>query len=206
MFQRLFNLDAPFWVAVSRVADLVWLNVLFVVTSLPLVTVGASLCALYDTAWRLGEEKGGSVTREYLGSFKENFWTGTGLWGIFLPVGAALAASWIFVPTAELAILKTLFSAVYLIIFPFPWFLQTRFQNSFWGTLKNSFLIPMIRLPLALGIVTINGVILGLAIWTVIDLPQIVPLFLLVGFALPVAATIPLLNRTISLWMTPRAN
>ncbi len=200
MFARLFNPDAPFWVAVGRIADLVWLNVLFVLTCLPIVTAGGALTALYDTVWRLGEDRGGSVTREYWRSLRENFWRSTGYWAFFLPIGGALTLSWIALPIAELAVIKVLLTLVYLIVFPFPWFLQARFSNTFWGTLKNSVVIPLVRLPFAFGVVLINIVLLCLVIWTIIDLPQIIPLFVLAGFAFPTAASMPLLNRAISPW------
>lgn len=201
MMARIFNPESPFWVAVSRVADLVWLNILFVFCSIPIVTIGGALTALYDTAWRLSADVGGSVTREFFGSLRRNFWPSTALWLVFAPAGAALLWAWLFLPISELAVMKLLLSVVYVLIFPFPWFLQARFVNTVWGTLKNSLLMPLSRLPFAAGALLINLVLIALAVWTVIDLPQIIPLFLLVGFALPTAATMPLLTRVISPWV-----
>ncbi len=200
MFGKLFNPEAPFWVGVARFADLVWLNVLFCVTLLPLVTGGAALTALYDTAWRWGEERGRGVTRDYFAAFRDNFVQSTVLWLLVAPVGVLLMAAWIFLPLSELAVLKVLLSLVYMLIFPFVWFLQARFENSFWGTLRNSVLIPLSQLPFAAGVLAINAGILGLSVWTAIELPQILPILVLLGAALPVAASMPLLNRAVSPW------
>ncbi len=201
MFGRFFNLEAPFWVGVAKVADLVWLNILFVVTSLPVITMGAAFVALYDTAWRQGEGMGSSVTKQYFRSMRINFGKATLLWLVVGPIGALLVFSWVYLPVRELLVMKSLLSLVYLLIFPYVWFLQARFENPVWRTLKNSVLIPIGRLPFATGVLLIDAALLALTILTTYLFPQVLPLILLVGFALPPAATMPLLNRTVSPWI-----
>ena len=43
---RLFNMDNKFFTVMGRVADLIMLNVVFLICCLPIVTIGASLTAL----------------------------------------------------------------------------------------------------------------------------------------------------------------
>ena len=42
----MFGIDSKFYEVVSRIADLVVLNLLFVLCSLPIITIGASTTAL----------------------------------------------------------------------------------------------------------------------------------------------------------------
>ena len=58
---KLFSLDSPFMRAMSRVADLMILNLLFLITSIPLVTIGAGLAALYTVIFRMGTDQEGGV-------------------------------------------------------------------------------------------------------------------------------------------------
>ena len=43
---RFFNMDNKFFTVMGRVADLIMLNVVFLICCLPIVTIGASLTAL----------------------------------------------------------------------------------------------------------------------------------------------------------------
>ena len=45
--ERFFNMDNKFFSAISRVADLIILNILCLVCCLPVVTIGPSLTALF---------------------------------------------------------------------------------------------------------------------------------------------------------------
>ena len=47
MLKGLFDMDNPFWRFMSLVADLIILNLLFVLCSIPIITIGASTTALY---------------------------------------------------------------------------------------------------------------------------------------------------------------
>ena len=43
----MFGIDSKFYEVVSKIADLVILNLIFVLCSLPIITIGASTTALY---------------------------------------------------------------------------------------------------------------------------------------------------------------
>ena len=48
----MFGIDSKFYEVVSRIADLVVVNLLFVLCSLPIITIGASTTALYGVTKR----------------------------------------------------------------------------------------------------------------------------------------------------------
>lgn len=77
--KTIFGLDNAFVRTCALIYDLVLLNVLFVVTSLPIVTIGMAKRSLYQT---LDERRGNpqlSVTRTYLSSFRSRKGLGLGL-------------------------------------------------------------------------------------------------------------------------------
>ena len=69
----LFSADSALMRSLSTVADVMILNFLFIATSLPVVTLGASLTALNFTAMRIATGECGSVSADYFRSFRRNF-------------------------------------------------------------------------------------------------------------------------------------
>ncbi|WP_180270670.1 YesL family protein [Sporanaerobium hydrogeniformans] len=69
----LFDLDAPVWVWLSEVADVMILSLYWWICSIPLVTVGASTTALYYVLGKKMRKESTSITRDFFYSFKMNF-------------------------------------------------------------------------------------------------------------------------------------
>ena len=80
----MFGIDSKFYEVVSRIADLVVLNLLFVLCSLPIITIGASTTALYGVTKKMAENREGYIFRNYFRLFKENFKQSTIMWIILL--------------------------------------------------------------------------------------------------------------------------
>lgn len=57
----------------SKIVDLMILNILFVLTSLPVITLGASVTALYSVTLRLARDEESSIAKAYFRAFKQNF-------------------------------------------------------------------------------------------------------------------------------------
>ena len=53
---KLFNLDSPLMQGLTKVADLLWLNILTIICSVPIVTIGASLTAMNYMALKMSVE------------------------------------------------------------------------------------------------------------------------------------------------------
>jgi uncharacterized membrane protein YesL len=82
----------------TRIADLMILNLVFIATSLPIVTLGASLTALNFTAMRIGTGRSDSTTGDYFRSFRQNFRQATVL-GLFSLLLAGVLTAWYLVVT-----------------------------------------------------------------------------------------------------------
>lgn len=70
---EIFNLDNPLWRFMGKVFDMMVLTVLWVLTSLPLFTIGASTTALYYVGMKLAKDQEGYVIKDFFHSFRENF-------------------------------------------------------------------------------------------------------------------------------------
>ncbi|MGJ6980425.1 DUF624 domain-containing protein [Aestuariimicrobium soli] len=122
----------------AKLADVMVLNLLFIATSLPVVTLGASLTALNDTAMRLVTDDYESVSRRYLDSFRANFKQGTILGVICLLLLAVVGAWWVVAENLNVStgwrivlwigVIWFGFRVVSTILFVFPY--QATFENS----------------------------------------------------------------------------
>ena len=94
----MFGIDSKFYEVVSRIADLVVVNLLFVLCSLPIITIGASTTALYGVTKKMAENREGYIFRNYFRLFKENFKQSTIMWSILLLLA--------LIPTIDLYIIN----------------------------------------------------------------------------------------------------
>lgn len=85
-----FNYDGPLFTAINKFVDCIFLSALWLVFSIPLVTIGASSTAAYYTANKVLRHSRGYVFREFWGCFKSSFKQSTILWVIFAVIGLIL--------------------------------------------------------------------------------------------------------------------
>ena len=143
---NLLSIDSPLVRFLTKLADLMLLNLVFIVTSLPLVTLGASLTALSHTAMRIVTDDYESVSATYLRSFRSNLKAGSllGLIGLGL---LAVAGAWYVVidnlrvsTTVKAALFVVFFLALYrllgTLLFVFPY--QATFANTVPEVLNNA--------------------------------------------------------------------
>lgn len=69
----IFGYDSPLMTALTSVGDCICLSVLWIVFSLPVVTMGASTTALYSAAHHVIRRKEGALWRHFWDAFRENF-------------------------------------------------------------------------------------------------------------------------------------
>jgi len=86
----LFQMENPVWVFMGKLVDMFVLTMLWILTSLPIITIGASTVALYYVTLNLANDEEGYIVRSFFRAFRDNFRQGifAGIWmmavGIFL--------------------------------------------------------------------------------------------------------------------------
>lgn len=157
MLDGVFNMDNPFFRFVNRIADMIVLNVIFLVSCVPIFTIGPALTALYYVAINTWGREDGYIFKMYVKSFKENFKQSTVMWLILLVIGVILSVDvWYWVSQWKLTgtgiykpltVISVVMLMVYLMIFTFVWPLLAKFSNSNSGTIKNALAMVLTHVP-----------------------------------------------------------
>lgn len=195
MLQGLFNYDNPVWRFIGKLGDLIILNILWTICSIPIFTIGASTTAVYYMTLKLVRDEDGSTIKGFFHSFKENFKQATIIWLILLVAGLLLAFDFWFFFTGQmvsvtgmvkmfcLAIFGGLF-LLFLFIFTYVFPLQSRFYNSVKRTLFNAFFMSVRHLFQTIGIIVIDIAIVAGSILGFLFVPQVSMLLFLFGMPL----------------------
>ena len=88
---RLFGMDSPLMGALMKIGDCICLSVLWILFSLPVVTIGASSTALYAAVHHSMRRGGAGIWKKFWEAFRENFKRATLAWLVELLILAVLA-------------------------------------------------------------------------------------------------------------------
>lgn len=159
--QTLFSPDSKFVQAMSRIGDLLLLNVLFLFTCVPIFTIGAACTAMYTVCFRFGSDRERGVIRSYFRAFKENFKQSTVLWLIILLCGvtAGFNTCLFYAMSGALRYAFVLFAILFVLVlligaYVFP--LLSQFDNDNRSTLKNALILSLGYLPRSVVIAALN--------------------------------------------------
>jgi uncharacterized membrane protein YesL len=143
---NLLNLDGPIMRLINKIVYSVYLNILWFICCIPIVTIGASTTALFYVTLKISKNEEGNLTKAFFHSFKENFKQGTIIWLILLILGIILGidgyvvyhmrfenALWTLC-TAFLIVAAIAYAVVLMYIFP----LLARFDNTIGAMFKNA--------------------------------------------------------------------
>lgn len=191
MFSGFFNYDNPVWRFIGKFGDLIILNILWLVCSIPVFTIGASTTAVYYVTLKLARDDDGYTIRSFFKSFKENFKQSTIIWLILLVAGIVLGVDMYFFTRLFTGgqtfrtVMLTVFLAmiiVYAAVFTYIFPLQARFFNTVKRTFFNAFFMSLRHLFRTIGMIVIDGVLVAAAF--VFMIPPMLMIFMLFGFPL----------------------
>ena len=160
----MFKLDSPLMNFLNKVADIMILNILFIVFSIPIVTMGASFTAAYYMGFKMVKNEESYITKGFWKAFKENFKQSTIIWIIVLLIVAILFADYRIVLYSGISFGKWLAIAMVTVtvvvlmgvVYVFP--LQARFTNTVKNTIKNSFLMSLSHLPTTIVLIAVYAI------------------------------------------------
>jgi uncharacterized membrane protein YesL len=168
-----FNLDNGIFTFLSKVCDIIFLSVIWVILCIPIITIGPANTALYYATVKVIRRERGYLFREFFRSFRLNFKRGA-IIGVLLTVLFAilildLLTAWTTI-TANSSINSILFG-IYLVIsffllsisvYVFP--VLSRFDMTVKQLIKSSALMALKHLPYTLGmIIVVAAAALGIA-------------------------------------------
>ena len=153
----------------SLLFDLMLLNLLTILLSIPIFTIGSASTALYDAVWRLKHDRG-SLLKDYWRCFWANLKQATVLLLFVMLFGIVLGYSVLLLIGGQegmdlmwIPIVLGGFVWIILLTWLFP--LQSRFQNSPPNTIINAVLCGLRFLPQTVAMIALNSVPAALLIW-----------------------------------------
>jgi uncharacterized membrane protein YesL len=192
------NFESPFMRALDIIANLLVLNILTVICSLPVFTFGAAYTALHKQLYRMRTNEEGYVVRDYFREFKSSFKQATKVWLGILAIGLVLGIDvYIFMEKGlEFAVYYKIF--IYALVFTlclctvyvFP--IIARYETTGKNAVKNALAMAFYSFFKSILMVAVTVAPWVLAMFVA----NFVLIDLLFGISLPAYVCVFLYNKT----------
>ena len=180
-----FGIDNPFFAFMGRVGDILILNILFVITSIPIVTIGMSLSAMYRVTLRMARKESNYVAKEYFRACREEWKKSTVIWLIMLVSGGVLVF--------DVAVGKDMWNAlnaavgalifIWGMLFTYVFAVQARFENTVKNIFKNALYMAVRHFPFTVIMVVLNAIPALCILFGSMTMALATPIYVAAGFA-----------------------
>lgn len=159
---KILDLDSPVMIFLSRFADLIILNLLWLICCLPVFTIGASTTAMYHVCRHMEEDHHISVFRDFFSNFRTDFRQSTPVFLILLVPSVAIVLTFLMLTRTDAGmpllhgVLMLVSSIVLAMVSAFVYPLASIFDTKPLGLIKNALLLSFGNLPRALPAVILN--------------------------------------------------
>ncbi len=145
---KLFSVDGGLYKFMTSLFTIFKVNMLWLLCSLPIVTMGAATIAAYDITLKMVDDEEGYVARQFFTAFKANLKKGIPMGIIHL---ICMYITWLDFSLfgqlkdnpVMLLIMGILAVVVFTLAFLYAYPLQARYENTIFRTLENSFNISI---------------------------------------------------------------
>ena len=169
--RSIFDMDSGFFRALSRVADLMILNIVFIVCCVPIVTIGPALTAMHYVTLKMAENEEGYIVRGFFKSFRQNLRQATIIWVILLLLGCLLATDLVILKNATgmvFTVMRVFIMGSFVVflmelLYVFP--TLAKFDNSVRATMKNALFMAILDLPRTVFMLLIVGAAVFLTLY-----------------------------------------
>lgn len=185
---KLFDLDSPLMQFLSRMADLMILNLVTLLFMIIPFTGGAALTGMHYVLLKMVRNEENYIIKGFWKSFKENFKQSTIIWIVVCVIAIVLGMDYYmvyqlageFTRIYVIVLLAVTLFAYMTFLYVFP--LQSRFVNTVSRTLRNAVMMMILGLPRTILMVVISAVPVILLYFFDI---RVIPILVLFGFTLP---------------------
>jgi len=160
--KKLFAPDSPFAQFVTNAGTLIWIDLLWLLCCIPVITIGASTAAMYRMVFNLRENKS-CKTSDFFRAFVSNFKQATLIWLLMLAAALGLyllysAIGFYSTRILQLAVLAAFlcFLLIALAVFLYAFPLTCYFENTLKGTLSNALALALSKPLRTLGAMAIS--------------------------------------------------
>lgn len=165
---RFFNPDNPVMEFIAKIFDLVILNLIFIFSCVPIITIGASTSALSYVTLKMVRGEDPYIWRNFWKSFRQNFKQGTLVWIFSILIFIFLGMDFYIINSqntslfAVVRILLWIICAVALSVFLYVFPVISHFVCTTKQALKNALLMTFGHLPYTLMMLALAGLLLFL--------------------------------------------
>ena len=160
--KSIFHPDSPVIRFLTTLCNLILLNLLWLLTSLPILTIGAANTALNAVLFQYLDQGSDAVFKPYFKAFASNFKQSTQVWIPMLLIGGILALDALYITGNEVSgLLWIPFGLVLLVLLAvgtFVFGLLARFENSLRDTLRNSVFLFLLNLLPAISMLLVQAI------------------------------------------------
>lgn len=165
--KSLFDINNPLMQGLSRIADILLLNLMFLICCIPIITIGAAVTALHSVTMKMVKEEESGIIKSFFSAFASNFRQATVIHLFFLLIGGLVFADiWFamysvndlgamgYVLFAAAALVGVFSVLTLLYVYP----LLARFENTVKRTLQLAFILSIRHLPITILIAAIAAI------------------------------------------------
>lgn len=195
----IFHPDSFLMQKLGLLFDLMLLNFITLLCSIPIFTMGAAVTALYDGVWRLKHQRG-SLLRDYFRAFRSNFGKATLLFLPLLLLGLVIGYGALLVYLNYDNGMKSgmfpliIGTVLWILIISWVFPLQSRFESPILRVYVNAFLCALRYLPRTIIMAVLNLLPIFLAFFATTLFLNISILWCFLWFALSAYLIICLLD------------
>lgn len=148
-----FRFDSKLYRVMEKVVSLVKLNLMWILFSIPIVTIGAANCALHEVAFQIASNKEGYICRTFVSAFKRKFRQATILWIPMLLTGIGIVFDYLFWSQGQGTLpsfmkgLTLALGFVHLSVTVYIYPLAARMETNSKTTVRNAALLAFKYLP-----------------------------------------------------------
>lgn len=162
-----FSYDNPVWKFIGNLADFFMLSILWLICSLPIVTLGAASTALYYVTLKMAENKEGRLLPAFFSSFRQNLKQSSLIWLGFLFAGLLIVVDLLWASQQGTLIAMAMFvtfaiiGLLYLCCLSFVFVVLARCENTTSAIFKMACGMTIRNFPAVLaGVVVYAGFLL----------------------------------------------
>lgn len=190
MLRKIFDMDNSFMRGLARITDFVLLNILFLLCCIPIVTIGASLSALYSMTLKMVKNEESYTVKGFLQAFRQNLKQGSIFGVTFTVIIVMLVVDLFFLGNADVPVMKlikvlsmaVLIGIFILSLYIFP--IIGRFQMSSKEIFRNALLISIAHLPKTLLLIAMYIPVVLMMLYSGVSMYLLRSIYLVCGFAL----------------------
>lgn len=149
---QLFSTEGLVYRYMMRLYQIMLLNLMFIISCLPIVTIGAAITAAYGTAFRMQQHSEGNILHTFIQKFKEEWKKSTIVW---LSLLGLLIFTWLGYPVIRTLLFSSQISfyagmllltiGLLMLLYLFP--LLARFDNKLSIAAVNALLLSIRHIP-----------------------------------------------------------